>query len=85
MAVAGVGELAHQGQVRRLVGGIEVEDVAPPTGEAQDVEVTQSQLLPSLLGPSLVAVGGQELATPAGAAPARPSSGSPLASAARAM
>ena len=49
VTVAGVGVLAHQRDVRGFVGGVEVDDVAPPAGEPQEVEVAQAQLLAPLL------------------------------------
>ena len=47
---------AHQLHVRLLVSGFEVDELLPPSGEPQQVQVPQAKRLPAHLGPFLVAV-----------------------------
>ena len=47
---------AHQLHVRLLVSGFEVDDLLPPSGEPQQVQVPQAKRFPAHLGPFLVAV-----------------------------
>ena len=70
MAIAGRGVLAHQLDVGALVARFQLDDVAPPPGQPQEVEVPQAKLLAPFLGPLLVAVLGRQLARvePEGAA-----------------
>ena len=46
----------------RLVAGVELDQLLPATAEAQEVEVAEAQLLPSLLRPLVVAILWQQLA-----------------------
>ena len=48
------------GEVRLLVGGIGLQDLLPPTGQPQQLQVQQAQRLAGLLRPRLVEVVGQQ-------------------------
>ena len=48
------------GEVRLLVGGVGLQDLLPPTGQPQQLQVQQAQRLAGLLRPRLVEVVGQQ-------------------------
>ena len=62
MAIAGGEVLPHERDVGLLVAGLELDQGLPATGQAEQLDVPQPQVLTTLLDPVLVAVLRQQLA-----------------------